>query len=146
MGYTASDTHGNSTDASHIRGCFNRLGAKITLASITDGTSNTIMVGETLYRHHDHLQVQRWWDYNGGASHCTTIIPINQQSDGTDCNDVKRNVPYNWAMSWGFKSNHTGGANFLFGDGSVRLVSQTIDHRTYQLLGCRNDGQAANLP
>ena len=33
------------------------------------------------------------------------------------------------------------GVNFVFADGSVHFISQVIDHRTYQLLGCRNDGQ-----
>jgi hypothetical protein len=31
-------------------------------------------------------------------------------------------------------------------DGSVHFIHQNIDHRTYQLLGCRNDGQPASLP
>jgi prepilin-type processing-associated H-X9-DG protein len=52
----------------------------------------------------------------------------------------------NWDISWGFKSNHSGGVNFLWGDGSVRFVTQSIDHRTYQLLGCRNDGMPVQLP
>ena len=47
----------------------------------------------------------------------------------------------NRAVSFGFKSRHTGGANFAFGDGSVHFISQSIDMRAYQLLGTRNDGQ-----
>ena len=49
---------------------------------------------------------------------------------------------YNNNIAWGFRSRHTGGANFAFADGSVRFLSQSIDHKTFQLLGCRNDGQA----
>ena len=52
----------------------------------------------------------------------------------------------NWNVSWGFKSNHTNGANFVFADGSVRFLAQSIDHRTYQLLGARDDGQPVNIP
>lgn len=40
----------------------------------------------------------------------------------------------------GFKSLHTGGAQFLLCDGSVRFLSQNIDHNTYQMLGDRWDG------
>jgi hypothetical protein len=31
-------------------------------------------------------------------------------------------------------------------DGSVRFINQNIDHRTYQYLGCRDDGMAVSLP
>src|SRR5262249_55869126 len=36
--------HGNSPNASDIRGMFNRAGAKIKLANVLDGTSNTILI------------------------------------------------------------------------------------------------------
>jgi prepilin-type N-terminal cleavage/methylation domain-containing protein/prepilin-type processing-associated H-X9-DG protein len=145
MGYTTSPDHGNSTSASDIRGIFNRLGATITFASVTDGLSNTIFVGEALGAQHDHLTNGGWWNYNGGNSHCTTIIPINGPKCSSNGSCGSGNVPQawsNWDMSWGFRSNHTNGANFLFGDGSVRFIQQSIDMRTYQLLGCRNDGEA----
>ncbi|MGC8640430.1 MAG: DUF1559 domain-containing protein [Isosphaeraceae bacterium] len=41
----------------------------------------------------------------------------------------------------GFGSRHPGGANFAFGDGSVRFVRQTIDPTVYQRLGNRADGE-----
>ena len=40
----------------------------------------------------------------------------------------------------GFESMHPSGANFAFGDGSVRFLSETIDMNTYQQLGHRADG------
>jgi prepilin-type processing-associated H-X9-DG protein len=146
-GYPTSPDHGNSTAASDIRGLFNRLGAKITLASITDGTSNTIAVGECIPAQHDHLQAGDWWDYNGGASHCTTIIPINTttSSQSSACQTPIDNWS-NWDKSWGFKSNHTNGANFVFADGSVHFIQQSIDMGTYQKLGCRNDNQPVQIP
>jgi prepilin-type N-terminal cleavage/methylation domain-containing protein/prepilin-type processing-associated H-X9-DG protein len=144
MGYTNSPDHGNSYNANEIRGVFNRLGAKITFASVTVGLSNTIAVGEGLPGQHDHLAQNAWWNYNGGNSHATTIIPINGPKTGPNgqCGSSAAIQRWdNWNMSWGFRSNHTGGANFLFGDGSVRMLRNGIDMRTYQLLGCRNDGQ-----
>jgi prepilin-type processing-associated H-X9-DG protein len=49
--------------------------------------------------------------------------------------------PNNWNYSWGFRSLHTGGAQFLFVDGSVHFLSQNIDHaRTYQALGGKAEG------
>jgi len=143
-GYTTSPDHGNSYTASDIRGCFNRVGAEISFASISDGLSNTILVGESLPVAHDHLAGQQWWGFNNGNSHCTTIIPINYlmpEGLGTSWCSPPDKYAGNWNISWGFKSRHTGGANFLFGDGSVHFINQSIDHKTYQWLGCRNDGQ-----
>jgi prepilin-type processing-associated H-X9-DG protein len=39
-----------------------------------------------------------------------------------------------------------GGANFCLADGSVRYISQDIDPRTFNLMGCRNDGQVFTMP
>jgi prepilin-type N-terminal cleavage/methylation domain-containing protein len=145
---TESYNHGNSFRPEDIKGMFNRLGCKITLASVTDGLSNTIMIGESLPKQHDHLAHNAWAGQNDGNMHCTTIIPINHRSDyhdpnGDRCVNPDRNYQ-NWNVSWGFKSNHSGGTNFVFGDGSVHFINQSIDHRTYQLLGCRNDGMPFN--
>ena len=144
MGYRTSPDHGNDWTAGGIRGLFGRLGPKISFAMVTDGLSNTIAVGEGLPGMSDHLAQNVWWHFNGGNTLSTTIVPINQRSDGTSCADPVNPQRDNWNVAFGFKSRHSGGANFLMGDGSVRFIPQTIDHRTYQLLGCRNDGQAAN--
>ena len=41
----------------------------------------------------------------------------------------------------GFGSFHSGGANFLLVDGSVRLIGTSVDSGIYQRLGSRRDGQ-----
>ena len=41
----------------------------------------------------------------------------------------------------GFASAHTGGSHFLFGDGSVRFLSQNIAQPIFQSLLNRGDGQ-----
>jgi prepilin-type processing-associated H-X9-DG protein len=51
----------------------------------------------------------------------------------------------NWNYSWGFRSRHPGGANFLMGDGSVRYLPETIDHTNYQRLGGRKDGASVDM-
>ena len=101
---------------------------------ITDGLSNTILLGETIAEQHGWIRggsgYYGWYCGQGGNTHCSTIVPINL--------DTRLN-PYDYTLSFGFKSHHTGGANFAFADGSVQFIKETIDHRTYQLLGCRND-------
>jgi prepilin-type N-terminal cleavage/methylation domain-containing protein/prepilin-type processing-associated H-X9-DG protein len=160
-GYSRSTNYGDTTDTSQTRGMFTRQGAKITMASVADGTSNTILMGEILAAQNgdvlysiginkpDGLNVG-WARTDSGLIVISTIIPINTKTDyldptGQDCINPTRNVD-NWNLSFGFKSNHSGGANFVFVDGSVHFLSQNIDHRTYQLLGCRNDAQPVTLP
>jgi prepilin-type processing-associated H-X9-DG protein len=135
--------HGNTFAASQIRGMFGRLGPKITFAMVTDGLSNTIALGETLPAQNSYMTGGNWARFDSGNSISTTIIPINWVSDQPGCS---LNGMDNWAVAFGFKSRHSGGANFAFGDGSVHFINQGIDVKTYQLLGCRNDGQPVGIP
>jgi prepilin-type processing-associated H-X9-DG protein len=145
IGIPASPDHGNTVTSSELRGLYNRLGAVVNLVGISDGTSNTIMIGEVLPRFHDHMFNGSWMHFNGGYSHVTTIVPINARIDTVirsgACGSNTLPRDRNWNVSWGFKSNHSNGANFVFADGSVKFISQSIDMRTYVLLGGRNDGQ-----
>jgi len=135
-------------NANELMGVFNRHGTEITFASISDGLSNTIFVGETLAGEHDHIRsVNNWARVNGGNTHIMTTVPINYKTDQiVGCAANPQRSYANWAVAWGFKSRHTGGANFLFGDGSVTFLNQNIDHKTYNQLGCRFDGQPASRP
>jgi prepilin-type processing-associated H-X9-DG protein len=152
-GYIASPEHGNSINPNEIRGLFNRLGVFLKISNVPDGLSNTLMLGECTIGQNDQLRFNDgWYGFNSGNNIASTIIPINYPTDpnntgwnGTCTTDPTTNI-WNWNLSLGFKSKHSGGANFCFGDGSVHFINQNIDPKTFNLLGCRNDGQPVALP
>jgi prepilin-type N-terminal cleavage/methylation domain-containing protein/prepilin-type processing-associated H-X9-DG protein len=141
-GYSASPNFGRTLDASQVRGMFGTWGVHIDFASAGDGLMNTLLLGECLPS--ESQARQRYWAFAGPGRALVTIIPINHHTEylGADgCTVAPDRYYANANVADGFKSRHSGGANFAFADGSVRFLSQTIDHRTYQYLGCRNDGQ-----
>ena len=48
------------------------------------------------------------------------------------------------AAAKGFVSMHPGGANFLFADGSVKFLKNSINLATYCALGSRNGGEVVS--
>jgi len=166
-GYSASPPYGDGAPAGQLRGMFFRTSqGRLRIADVPDGLSNTLLIGETVVAENSYIQRGgdfayqggNWAFGNGGNNIATTLVPINYKlTPKSYCHlDNSNNPPNpkgdparsvdNWALEFAFKSRHSGGANFVFGDGSVHFVGETIDHKTYQLLGCRNDGQAVSLP
>jgi prepilin-type processing-associated H-X9-DG protein len=149
-GYSASPDDGNVANTGDVRGMFGRTGARIGLIDCTDGTSNTLFIGEALPSQNIHMLETTWYTMYGSQV-ATTIIPINWPISETDyswCGQAYAgpgHSAWNNNVAWGFRSRHPGGCNFLMVDGSVHFIRQTIDHELYQLLGCRNDGQPAAL-
>jgi prepilin-type processing-associated H-X9-DG protein len=118
----------------------------VKLASITDGTSNTVIVGEVLP---SACADCNFWTFNGCCAGMT--VPL-----GWDANTVPSSAPncdQNWqsgtapvgcrysAAAKGFVSKHPGGANLLFSDGSVHFLKKSISLITWTSLGSRNGGE-----
>jgi hypothetical protein len=144
--------HGNTWRKQDVSGIFSRMGFsdKMSLAAITDGTSNVIVVGETLSNCHDHLGGGTFYYNAMGNAHSSTSAPINTMTTcATDQADAtRRRYPYpqcftksNWNFSWGFRSRHPAGSQFVYADGSVHFLAQSINYTTYQALGGRADGR-----
>jgi prepilin-type N-terminal cleavage/methylation domain-containing protein len=109
------------------------------MASITDGMSNTILVGEKAFNPAVETPTSWYWDepFFVGGSKGTSRGGFGLLKDGAD-------IAYHYKENWG--SPHTGGVLFLFGDGAVRLVPRSIDEATFSALLTPDGGEAVVLP
>jgi len=131
----------------------------VNIAGVTDGTSNTVIVGEaastsvaadTLYGNSATNTFPIWAGGNPnnagqGRQHNYFRVmdinyPLNSTNTGADTGGG------GLIMNRCFNSRHTGGANFALCDGSVRFVTSSIDGPTYQAAGTRNVGESLQLP
>lgn len=139
----ATDGHGNARTGQRTSGVISRGQWAAQFKDITDGLSNTIAAGEIRPQCGDH-SVNGWFHSN--AMWIATTGPINFPVNCYGQAAVVTppagcNQPNNWPTSQAFKSQHTGGAQFLLCDGSVRFISENIDYRNYQRLGDRRDNE-----
>ncbi len=140
----------SSLSAQYLRSAFGHNG-NISIASITDGTSNTVFIGEVLQGSTYDIRGVMWSSVSGGGSFMTRFTPngvqdyLNIQSGG----DYLNNNPGLFCTSEpvqqlpcianagdsdafaGSRSRHAGGVNVGFGDGSVRFVKSSINPLTW---------------
>ncbi|PQO36448.1 DUF1559 domain-containing protein [Blastopirellula marina] len=138
-----SATHGKIPD----NGAFRFDGSR-RAAAITDGMSNTLMIGE--YTHRDRTGA------NSGIPGNVRVWPIgaltNQAYYGCkviyqDTINSRRDRNDGVAFSHlPFTSKHPGGVNFVMADASVHFLPETIDFDVYRGLATINGGETAQLP
>jgi prepilin-type N-terminal cleavage/methylation domain-containing protein/prepilin-type processing-associated H-X9-DG protein len=114
---------------------------------ITDGTSNTVFVGERYTRDKvfesipgENLDTWGWYTFGAeGDVLLSAAERINWKmvNPTQDEYDLRINV---------FGSGHTGGANFVMGDGSVRFLTDSLDLVTLQRVCMHQDGNPVTLP
>jgi prepilin-type N-terminal cleavage/methylation domain-containing protein/prepilin-type processing-associated H-X9-DG protein len=143
--------------AAPFRGIFGDCSnaVSIRLAQITDGTSNTMMIGENS----PNLNSGLAW-VSGNDIYATTILPMNWKTNlrngqvdpatGEICSPAAWNPmdpasqTHCFNNQWyyqGFKSFHPGGCNLGFADGSVKFLKQSINVYTYMALSTRAGGE-----
>lgn len=131
------------------------------IGSITDGTSNTIAIGEAesdltvvpemgVIRENNASQSGRKDHWPFGSDDVDTTGQ-GDMSEHLGSTGVAMNLPKVAsgtaafaAYELSFGSRHVGGANFGYADGSVRYLSQSIDAATYSGLGTRNGGEVVS--
>lgn len=115
------------------------------IQNLTDGTSNTAMIGETR------------WGMNGANPRRTRTYLYGAADPGsnwargaTECLLINAQRAINWPLTNAGNrtagSFHTGGAQFVFGDGSVHFISQNIDHTSSGWFAAAPYMQGATAP
>ncbi|HEY1188681.1 MAG TPA: DUF1559 domain-containing protein [Gemmata sp.] len=114
----------------------NRL---VKITDITDGTTNTLMVAEISVFMPNGLSYHQYrsWTrgFSGATSACKNMSnPINSTvyNGSNNFDDISPG------------SQHTGGANFALGDGSVRFINQSADINLLRALSTINSGEVAS--
>jgi hypothetical protein len=129
-----------------FNGLFHR-NSRVRVADITDGTSNTIGVGErsSMFTPNGWAGVipfawtvfspqeaaQRGQAVGATARPAITMAAVHVRSGGP-------NAP--GGSPGGFWAPHVGGAHFLLMDGSTRTIGVNVDLNLFRALAGRNDG------
>jgi len=113
------------------------------IADMTDGLSNTLFVGERCSR----MSFTSWTGAVTGGEVPSQLDPAASESSAAlVLSHAGPHVPNNPEVTDAdaTASFHPIGVNFLFGDGSVHVINNTIDVPIYDALATRQGGEAAS--
>jgi len=133
-------------------------GKVVTIASITDGTSNTVLCSEVIVGKGADLRGVTWWTdsagfttqlspnstipdamYSQGACGCTGTNP-RVCNTNTPCTVVATLAP----LFEGARSYHPGGVTAAMCDGSVRFVKNSISLVTWRAISSTQGGEVVS--
>jgi len=113
----------------------------VRLDDVTDGTSNTLMLGEISWKDAGMYRIWLRGCARGGCDWCASTKNVEHAINvfaytvyTRDFNDVS------------FGSEHPGGAQFARADASVSFVSEDVDLGVYKATASRNGGETEVLP
>jgi len=132
----------------------NSADGKTSFKDFTDGTSNTLMIGESAYNLPDYkfsatanpaeCRGTRRYSFTLWANPYSTSVgflsahafnPKDKPDDGLPAASVLAQ----WVQC--FRSEHVGIVNFALADGSVRSVNENINFDLFQAISTRNGGE-----
>jgi prepilin-type N-terminal cleavage/methylation domain-containing protein/prepilin-type processing-associated H-X9-DG protein len=109
----------------------------INFLAVSDGTSNTIMIGEALTGK-DYQNA--WCHMDNAIATCAYSPNAKNPVTGQDY------PPDQWQNRYAFTSGHSKGVNFAMVDGSVQFISDSISLSVFRALGTRALGETDQLP
>jgi prepilin-type N-terminal cleavage/methylation domain-containing protein len=107
------------------------------LLNVSDGTSNTFLIGEALVEKDNQ---NAWCHMDNAIATCAYPPNCKNPVTGQDY------PPDQWWNRYAFTSNHTGGVQFAMTDGSVRFIQDGIDLALFRALATRAAGETAEVP
>ena len=119
--------------------------SEVAMRDIIDGTSQTVMVGETInapekYWHRFYI-FDNAIDSNEGSDYSRCLCVMGNRNGGFyPPNPVDTN------NELGFGSYHPGGSQVALADGSSRFISATIERDVWLAIGTRNGGETEQMP
>ncbi len=135
------------------------------IAQVRDGTSQTLAIGESVHVAKWGLDpdgygdpnrggpVAWWMGGDAGANSARTDVVVTNQSLGRGLRSTKNPINANILPMADddendapFGSFHPGGTTFVYADGHVSFLNETIDLDTYQALSTYAGGEVINLP
>lgn len=118
-----------------------------TLLDISDGTSSTMLAGEMGFQLSDYRFTSGAFagqPRGGNTSWAYGYTGYSLGSTKARLNSIDPSVPLLDRLQ-SFRSDHSGGGHFLFADGSVHFVRDSIELPLYRALSTRSGGEVASV-
>ena len=124
-----------------------KVNRQSTASSIKDGLSNTMFMSEIIQAADNDRDFRGYfWCDDIGAAQFMTFYTPNSGIDSTYCGQANPNEPA--PCQWGSgpvyvsaRSRHPGGVTTVFGDGSVRFVSDPVAVDIWRALSSKDGGE-----